>query len=165
MSFSPGEGSIHGGAASNVIPDAVELSLTLRSFKPEVRALLQQRVPALARAQAESFGAEAVVELRPGFPAVINHARETGFARRVALEAFGAQKVEAAFRPRTASEDFAFMLQARPGSYVFFGNGTGASLHSPGYDFNDAILAPAAVYWARLAERYLSAQALEETTA
>lgn len=157
-------GSIHGGAASNVIPGSVELKLTARSFRPEVRDLLQQRIPALARAQAESFGATAEVSYRLGFPPVINHEAETAFAREVALDTFGAGRVDAAFRPRTASEDFAFMLQARPGSYVFFGNGDSASLHSPNYDFNDAILAPAAIYWVRLAERFLSEDPLKEAT-
>lgn len=157
-------GSIHGGEASNVIPGTVELKLTARSFKPEVRALLQQRIPALAKAQAESFGATADVNYRLGFPPVINHEAETVFAREVALDTFGADRVDAAFRPRTASEDFAFMLQARPGSYVFFGNGDSASLHSPHYDFNDAILAPAAIYWVRLAERFLSDEAPQEST-
>lgn len=149
-------GSIHGGSASNVIPESVELRLTMRSFRPEVRALLQQRVPALARAQAESFGAQAEVDYRLGFPAVINHEAETAFARSVAIAAFGEPAVDPAFRPRTASEDFAFMLEARPGSYVFIGNGTGPSLHSPHYDFNDAILEPAARYWVQLAERFLA---------
>ncbi|WP_198088528.1 M20 aminoacylase family protein [Variovorax sp. E3] len=155
-------GSIHGGEASNVIPGSVALKLTARSFKPEVRALLQRRIPALAKAQAESFGAVAEVDYRLGFPPVVNHEAETAFAREVALDTFGPSLVDAAFRPRTASEDFAFMLQARPGSYVFFGNGDSASLHSPNYDFNDAILAPAAVYWVRLAERFLSFDAATE---
>lgn len=149
-------GSIHGGFAANVIPDTVELKLTARAFKPEVRELLRQRVPALARAQAESFGAVAEVDYRLGYPAVINHPAETEFAREVAREALGADKLDAGFRPRTASEDFAYMLQARPGSYLFIGNGDSASLHSPNYDFNDAVLAPAASYWARLVERYLA---------
>ncbi|WP_349743645.1 M20 aminoacylase family protein [Roseateles cavernae] len=149
-------GSIHGGFAANVIPDTVELKLTARSFRPEVRELLRQRVPALARAQAESFGAVAEVDYRLGYPAVINHPAETEFAREVAREALGADKLDADFRPRTASEDFAYMLQARPGSYLFIGNGEGPALHSPKYDFNDAVLAPAATYWARLVERYLA---------
>jgi len=149
-------GSIHGGFAPNVIPDTVDLKITTRAFRPEVRELLRRRVPALARAQAESFGATAEVDYRLGYPAVINHEAETAFAREVALETLGADKVDAAFRPRTASEDFAYMLQARPGSYLFIGNGESASLHSPTYNFNDAILAPAATYWARLVERYLA---------
>lgn len=149
-------GSIHGGAAPNVVPESVELKLTARAFKPEVRATLQERIPAIARAQAESFGATAEVQYRPGYPAVLNHDAETALARSVAVDTFGAARVDAGFRPRTASEDFAFMLLKRPGSYVFVGNGDGASLHSPYYDFNDAILAPSATYWVRLAERFLA---------
>lgn len=149
-------GSIHGGSASNVIPDSVELKLTARAYSPAVRDRLEERVPALARAQAQSFGAEADVKYRRGFPPVINHVEETRFARRVAEEAFPAEQVAVDFRPRTASEDFAYMLQERPGSYLFVGNGDSAPLHSPLYDFNDDIIAPAARYWARLAETFLA---------
>ncbi|OYD51222.1 M20 aminoacylase family protein [Acidovorax kalamii] len=149
-------GSIHGGNAPNVVPESVELKLTARAFKPEVREILKQRIPAIARAQAESFGATAEVLYLPGYPAVLNHEAETELARSVARDTFGDVRVDAGFRPRTASEDFAFMLLKRPGSYVFVGNGDGASLHSPYYDFNDAILAPSATYWVRLAERFLA---------
>ncbi|KJV30836.1 amidohydrolase [Aquitalea magnusonii] len=151
-------GSIHGGHASNVIPDSVELKLTARTFRPEVRSLLQQRVPALVEAQAASFGARAEVDYRLGFPPVCNHPAETALARKVAQDTLGAARVEEAFRPRTASEDFAFMLQERPGSFVFFGNGDSAGLHNPRYDFNDAILPLAASYWVALVERYLPLQ-------
>jgi len=148
-------GSIHGGTASNVIPDSVEMKLTLRSFTPAIRDLLKMRVPALARAQAESFGARAEIGYRRGFPPVVNHLRETGFARNVAVAEFGPEGVADRFRPRTASEDFAFFLEARPGAFVFVGNGDGPALHSPRYDFNDAILAPAATFWTRLAGAFL----------
>ena len=150
-------GSIHGGHAANVIPDKVELQLTTRSFKPEVRQTLKSRVQHLAKAQAESLGAQAHVDFQNGFPPVINHPQETQFARDVALDALGEDFVDTQFRPRTASEDFAYLLQARPGSFLFLGNGDSASLHNPRYDFNDAILAPAAAYWAHLVERYLAA--------
>ncbi len=149
-------GSIHGGSASNVIPESVELKLTARAYSPAVRDRLEERVPALARAQAQSFRAEADVKYRRGFPPVINHVEETRFARRVAEEAFPAEQVAGDFRPRTASEDFAYMLEERPGSYLFVGNGDSAPLHSPLYDFNDDIIVPAARYWARLAETFLS---------
>lgn len=149
-------GSIHAGSASNVIPESVELKLTMRAFSETVRQQLRERIPALARAQAESFGAVAEVDYRLGFPALINHREETDFARRVALDTFGPARVEEGFKPRTASEDFAFMLQAKPGSYLFVGNGDTAPLHSAHYDFNDAIIAPAARYWVRLAETFLS---------
>ncbi len=153
-------GSIHGGSASNVIPDSVELKMTVRSYRPEIRQELKRRIPALVRAQAESFGASANVEYRLGFPSVVNHPAETELARQVAVNAFGADSVDAEFRSRTASEDFAFMLEALPGSYLFVGNGDSASLHSPLYDFNDAIIAPAAAYWASLAETFLPAEGL-----
>lgn len=149
-------GSIHAGSASNVIPESVEMKLTMRAFSETVRQLLRERIPALARAQAESFGAEADVNYRLGFPALVNHAGETEFARRVAYDALGAEAIEKDFRPRTASEDFAFMLQANPGSYLFVGNGDSAPLHSAHYNFNDAIIAPAARYWVRLAETFLT---------
>ncbi|MBY5535647.1 amidohydrolase [Rhizobium leguminosarum] len=149
-------GSIHAGSASNVIPESVEMQLTMRAYSETVRQLLQQRISALARAQAESFGAEADVNYRLGFPALVNHAAETAFAHDVAHDALGPAAIEKDFRPRTASEDFAFMLQANPGSYLFVGNGDSAPLHSAHYNFNDAIIAPAARYWVRLAETFLT---------
>lgn len=149
-------GSIHGGEASNVIPGSVELQLTIRSYSEEVRRGLQIRIPALARAQAESFGAVAEVDYRLGFPSVINPVEETAFARKVAVDAFGDDALDSSFAPRTASEDFAFMLQAKPGSYLFVGNGDSAPLHSAEYNFNDQIIAPAALYWVQLAEAFLN---------
>ncbi|MGO4622331.1 M20 aminoacylase family protein [Ensifer sp. 2YAB10] len=149
-------GSIHGGQASNVIPESVSLKLTLRAFNGDVRRLLGERVQALAWAQAESFGATANVDYRLGFPALVNHPDETAFARNAALQALGPQAVVADFRPRTASEDFAFFLEEKAGNYAFVGNGDSASLHSAQYDFNDAIIAPAARYWVRLVETFLA---------
>lgn len=149
-------GSIHGGQASNVIPESVSLKLTLRAFNDDVRRLLGERVQALARAQAESFGARADVDYRLGFPALVNHAAETDFARNVALGAFGPDAIVADFKPRTASEDFAFFLEEKAGNYAFVGNGDSAALHSAEYDFNDAIIAPAARYWVRLVETFLA---------
>ncbi len=149
-------GSIHGGSASNVIPESVALKLTMRAFSEATRGLLGERVPALARAQAESFGAVAEVDYRRGFPALINHRTETEFARDVAVETFGPGQLVNDFKPRTASEDFAFMLEEKAGSYLFVGNGDSAPLHSANYDFNDAIIAPAARYWVRLVETFLA---------
>ncbi|SFM35725.1 M20 aminoacylase family protein [Methylobacterium pseudosasicola] len=148
-------GAIHGGEASNVIPDSVDLSLTIRSFDPAVRDRLEERVTAITRGVAESYGARAELRYRRGLPALVNHAAETRFARDVALDAFGPGRLEADFKPRMASEDFAYLLEARPGSYLFVGNGDSAPLHSPQYDFDDAILAPAASLWVRLARAFL----------
>jgi hippurate hydrolase len=150
-------GTIHGGTAANVIPDSVELSLTVRTFKPEVRERVEARITALARAQAESYGAVAEIDYQRGYPVLVNHADETDFARQVAAEQFGEARIQADFPPITASEDFAYMLQAQPGSYLFLGNGDSAALHSPSYNFNDEILPVAARYWVALAERYLAA--------
>lgn len=149
-------GSIHGGTASNVIPDSVELQATIRSFTPEVRALLAERLPVLAQAQAAAFGAKAEVDYRLGMPAVVNPAAQSQFAREAALSVFGAENVIEHLRPRSASEDFAYFLEERPGAFLFIGAGDGPPLHSPDYDFNDALIAPAATYWTRLAERFLA---------
>ena len=99
----------------------------------------------------------AEIEYLRGYPVLVNHAAETDFARQVAAEQFGADRIEAGFPPITASEDFAYMLEERPGSYLFLGNGDSAALHSPHYNFNDEILPVAARYWVALAERYLAA--------
>jgi len=147
--------SIHGGEASNVIPEWVDLKLTTRSFRPDVRRLLQKRVPALIRAQAESFDAEAEVDYQLGFPPVVNRPAETHFAASVARDAFGPEAVIEGFRARSASEDFAYFLEKKPGCFLFIGAGERPTLHSPAYDFNDALIGPAATYWVRLAESFL----------
>lgn len=149
-------GTIHAGIAPNVIPDSVELELTVRTFRNDVREKIKARIRALASAQAESYGAIAEIDYPSGYPVLVNHPDETDFARQVALDHFGAARIESNFRPISASEDFAFMLQEIPGSYLFIGNGDSAPLHSPLYDFNDEIIAPASRYWVKLVEEYLS---------
>ncbi|HWU19793.1 MAG TPA: M20 aminoacylase family protein [Devosia sp.] len=149
-------GSIHGGNAPNVIPDSVELQLTVRTFNAEVREQLRHRLTALADAQAASFGAKAEVYYPRGYPVLVNHPAETEFARQVARRHFGDERIDTSLKPITASEDFAFMLEQRPGSYLFLGNGDSADLHNSNYDFNDAILPDAARYWVRLVEDYLA---------
>ncbi|WHS30512.1 M20 aminoacylase family protein [Brucella sp. NM4] len=147
--------SIHGGDALNVIPAHVDLGITIRSFSQTVREELRRRIEAVARSQAESFGAVADVNYQWGFPALINAKAETEFARQVALSTFPTGTVIEDFRPRTASEDFAFMLEQKPGTYFFVGNGDSAGLHNPNYNFNDEILLPAALFWVRLTEASL----------
>ena len=148
--------SIHGGDALNVIPAHVDLGITIRSFSQTVREELRRRIEAVARSQAESYGAVADVNYQWGFPALINAKAETDFARQVALSTFPNDTVIEDFRPRTASEDFAFMLEQKPGTYFFIGNGDSAGLHSPDYNFNDDILLPAALFWVRLTEASLN---------
>lgn len=149
-------GMIHGGTLPNVIPDKVELQITTRAFTDTVRDRVRARIKVLAEAHAASYGATADVFHPPGFPALVNHDAETAFARQVAVRHFGEDVVGTA-PLRTGSEDFAFMLQKKAGSYLFVGNGPSADLHSPRYDFNDAIIAPASRYWVALVKDYLAA--------
>jgi hippurate hydrolase len=149
-------GSIHGGTMPTVIPDSVELQATVRTFSPEVRDIIRERIKVLAEATAASYGATAEVYHPPGFPAVHNDADETAFARQVAVRHFGAERV-GELKPLLVSEDFAFMLEKQAGSYLFVGNGPSADLHSPRYDFSDAVIEPASRYWVALVEDYLRA--------
>ncbi len=149
-------GSIHGGEAANVIPASVDLGLTLRSFAPEVRQRLRDRIPDLVHSVTAGFGARAEVTVTRGFPSVINSPAQTELLRQVAASEFGPGVVVSDFAPRTASEDFAYYLHQRPGSFLFVGNGDSAPLHSPDYRFNDDIIAPAATLWVALAETFLN---------
>jgi hippurate hydrolase len=149
-------GMMHGGTMPTVIPDSVELQISTRAFTDVVRERVRERIKVLAEAQAASFGAVAEVVHPPGFPALFNHHDETAFARQTAIKHFGESKV-GTLKPLLVSEDFAFMLQKQKGSYLFVGNGPSADLHSAKYDFNDAVIAPAAKYWVALVEDYLAA--------
>jgi hippurate hydrolase len=152
-------GALHAGQANNVIPAQATLELSVRALDRDVRALLEQRVKALAEAQAASFGVRAEVDWRPGYAVLVNTPRETAFARDVAVGLLGADRVTLQGPPLTGSEDFAFMLERVPGSYVLIGNGDqpgGCMVHNPGYDFNDDNIAVGSAYWVRLAERFLS---------
>ena len=152
-------GSLHAGHAANVIPEHATMELSVRSFKPEVRELLEQRIRALVQSHAESYGARAEIEYIRGYPVLINSEAETEFARQIAVELVGADKIIAPFGPIAGSEDFAYFLQQRPGCFVRVGNGAGQPmLHNAHYDFNDDNVTVGAAYWTRLVERYLHAQ-------
>ena len=153
---------IHGGDAFNVIPQAVELAGTVRTFKPEVRETIAAGIERIATSTAAALGARARVKVDGRFPATVNTADETDRAEAAAQAVVGAERVHRDLAPCMGSEDFAYMLQARPGSYVWIGNGAGAGgcfLHNPGYDFNDEILPVGASYWATLVERELAKEA------
>jgi hippurate hydrolase len=158
-------GAIHAGSAPNVIPDEVEIRLTIRAFTPEIRQFLRDRITEVVNAQAQTLGCSAVIDYHWRYPALINHAGPTEFARQVALDWVGEEGIIQDLRPFTGAEDFSFMLQEVPGSYFIVGNGLGdthgsggCSVHNPGYDFNDACLAPAASFWVRLVHAYLRAE-------
>jgi hippurate hydrolase len=152
-------GSLHAGHAANVIPEHATMELSVRSFKPEVRELLEQRIRALVQSHAESYGARAEIEYIRGYPVLINSEAETEFARQIAVDLVGADKIIAPFGPIAGSEDFAYFLQQRPGCFLRVGNGAGQPmLHNAHYDFNDDNVTVGAAYWTRLVERYLQAQ-------
>jgi hippurate hydrolase len=158
-------GALHAGKANNVIPAAATLELSVRALDREVRATVERRLKSLVAAQADSFGVTAKIDWKPGYAVLVNTPTETAFARDVATELVGADQVTLQGPPLTGSEDFAFMLERVPGSYVLIGNGTGSGageggcmVHNPGYDFNDNNVAIGSAYWVLLTERFLGAQ-------
>ncbi|WP_241495923.1 M20 aminoacylase family protein [Paraburkholderia monticola] len=152
-------GALNAGKANNVIPDSAQLELSVRALDRNVRDLLETRICALVDAQAESFGVHAEVRYKRDYPVLVNSVDETAFARNVGIELLGAQHITPQGPALTGSEDFAVMLEHRPGSYLLIGNGAGDSscmVHNPGYDFNDDNVVVGGAYWALLAERYLT---------
>ncbi|MCE0814355.1 M20 family metallopeptidase [Buttiauxella sp. A2-C1_F] len=152
-------GTFQSGIASNVIPDTAVMELTVRAMKPEIRDLLIKRIEELADFTAQSFGASCEVEVYDSYPVLINDDEQTAFARELAVEFFGKDAVLDKVLPSTGSEDFAFMLQERPGSYFLLGNGEkgdkgGCMVHNPGYDFNDDIISTGASFFSRLVQTY-----------
>jgi hippurate hydrolase len=148
--------TIHAGEASNVIADTAMVKMSVRSFDAAVRAQLEQRIRKLAHSVADGHGATAVINYEQGYPVVVNTEQETAFARRVAEEALGKENVKNC-QLLPGSEDFAFFLEHRPGSFLRLGNGeTSQVLHSSRYDFNDDSLAAGVALWSRIAERYLN---------
>jgi hippurate hydrolase len=149
-------GALHAGtSAYNVIPDSAMLGLSIRSFDPDVRDTLEQRIRALVTAHVAGYGGTVDIDYQRGYPVVVNSPAETDFARQVAEELVGPERVIAPFPPVTGSEDFAYYLEKKPGCFLRLGNGDSAMLHNPRYDFNDEILTTGAEYWTRLVQRWL----------
>jgi amidohydrolase len=157
---------IHSGSATNVIPDEATLIGTVRTFTTPVLDLIEQRMKAIAEHTSMAFDATVDFRFKRNYPPLINHARETGFAIGVMQSIVGETNVNSSVEPTMGAEDFAFMLQEKPGCYVFIGNGEGdhresghglgpCNLHNPSYDFNDDLLPLGATYWVKLAETYL----------
>lgn len=150
----------HAGDAYNVIPERAVLGGTVRAFSPEVQDHIQGLMSRTAQGIGAAFGVEIDLEYRRGYPPTINSAAEAEICRLVAGKLVGADQVRTDQRPSMGAEDFSFMLQAKPGCYVWLGNGLGEGgcmLHNPRYDFNDAVLPIGAAYWAALAEHLLPA--------
>ena len=153
----------HAGEAYNVIPDLALLRGTVRAFKPEVQDLCEAAMQRVCDGIAAGFGARVVLDYRRGYPPTINAAAEAEVCREVAGRLVGVANVRGDMQPSMGAEDFSFMLNVKPGCYVWIGNGAaenpaGSScmLHNPHYDFNDEIIALGATYWVRLVERVLA---------
>ncbi|GJE28457.1 M20 aminoacylase family protein [Methylobacterium organophilum] len=149
--------AVDAGEAFNVLPQSAELRGTMRALTPQVRALLRERLEAIARNVAAGFGARAEIDFASGYPATENHPAETHFIADVATAIVGEDKVDRAVAPMMAAEDFSYMLAHRPGAYIFMGNGPSAGLHHPEYDFNDEAAPYGASLWARIIETGLPA--------
>jgi hippurate hydrolase len=145
----------HAGSADNVIPRTAILRGTARSLLPEVRDILENRLREVVEHTAAAYGAKAKLTYRRDYPVTSNHERQTEFAASVAGEVVGTNRVDANTPPLMGGEDFSFMLQARPGAFIFIGNGDSAGLHNPAYDFNDEVIPVGASFWARLVETAL----------
>ena len=127
----------HAGNARNVIPQTAELRGTARSLTPEVRDLIEQRVGEVVNGVAQLSGAKITLNYERSYPVLVNHAAETEIAARVATDIAGESNVSSDIPPVMGAEDFAYMLEARPGAFIFIGNGDSAGLHHPAYNFND----------------------------
>jgi hippurate hydrolase len=158
---------IHAGSATNIVPDDATLVGTVRTFSNAVLDVIEDRMRSVAQHTAAAFGADIDFRFMRNYPPLINHEKETAFAVQVLQSVVGAENVDAKVEPTMGAEDFAFMLQEKPGCYVFIGNGEGAhrdaghglgpcNLHNPSYDFNDDLLPIGATYWVRLAEAFLA---------
>lgn len=149
---------VHGGDTWNVIPDQVTIRGTVRTFQRQVQDLAEEALHRVSTKTAEAFGAKVAIRYERRYPPVINTIPETGFAVACAEEIAGPGNVDSSQTAVMNSEDFAYMLQERPGCYMFIGNGSdadGCRLHSPYYRFNDDILPFGASYWVKLVERSL----------
>ena len=150
--------TVNAGTAHNVIPRTARLTGTVRTLDEAVRTQMEEGIRRLVPQLAQAFGASAAVKYRRGYPVTVNAAEQTGFAAAVAREIAGEDRVDANVDPTMGGEDFAYMLNARPGAYIFIGNGQSAELHTDTYDFNDEAIPHGVSYWVRLAERALPAQ-------
>jgi hippurate hydrolase len=150
----------HSGTAWNVIPNDAVIGGTVRAFSEAVQAQVEQRIRELCAGTAASHGATISVRYERRYPPTVNAAAEAQLCARVAESLVGPERVARDRKPAMGSEDFAWMLRARPGAYMWIGNGTGSRggcmVHNPGYDFNDAVLPIGAAYWVRLAETALA---------
>jgi len=144
------------GSPDNVIPQTAQLRGTARSLTPKVRDLLETRLREVVTGTAQLFGATANLTYRRDYPVTRNHERQAAFAASVAREVAGRERVDDQVAPVMIAEDFSYMLEARPGAFIFVGNGATAGLHHPSYDFNDEAIPYGTSYWVKLVETALA---------
>ncbi|TPM31694.1 M20 aminoacylase family protein [Mesorhizobium sp. B2-3-5] len=147
----------HAGDAYNIIPESAEIAGTVRTLRKEVARKSEERIRAICEGLATAFGARIEVEYDANYPVTFNHAEETVFASDVAAGVAGDAHVHRSIQPVMGGEDFSYMLEARPGAFIFIGNGDTAGLHNPAYDFNDEAIPHGMSYWVKLAETALAA--------
>jgi len=147
----------HAGEATNVIPQTAKLQGTVRTLDSRIRDLMEKRMGEICAGVAAAHGASIELNYRRGYPVTENHAAQTAFAASVAKEVSGEGAVDMAMIPVMGAEDFSYMLEARPGAFIFMGNGPTAGLHHPAYDFNDDAIPAGVSYWARLVETAMPA--------
>jgi hippurate hydrolase len=147
---------VQAGNTDNVIPQTVQLRGTARSLEAGVRDLLESRLHQVVEATAAAFGAKAKLAYRRGYPVLVNHEQQSDFAAGVASEIVGSSQVDTTLPPMMGAEDFSFMLNARPGAFIWVGNGDSAGLHHPKYNFNDDIIPLGTSYWVKLVETALA---------
>jgi amidohydrolase len=145
------------GNADNVIPQTVRLRGTARSLDEEVRVLLEKRLHAVVEGTAQAYGAKAKLTYKRNYPVLVNHELQTDFAATVASQIVGGDKVDTSLPPMMGAEDFSFMLNERPGAFIWVGNGDSAGLHHPAYNFNDDVIPFGTSYWVKLVETALPA--------
>jgi amidohydrolase len=146
----------HAGEAHNIIPQEAFLGGTVRTLTAPMRDLAERRIREIAAGIAAVYGARIEVDYDRNYPVTVNHVANADFAADVAAEVVGADRVDRDVAPMMGGEDFSYMLEKRPGAFIFIGNGDSAGLHNPAYDFNDEALPIGASYWVRLVETSLA---------
>ena len=145
----------HAGNTENVIPQTAQLRGTARSLAEDVRVLLEKRLRQVVENTAAAYGAKAKLTYVRNYPVLVNHERETDFAASVAKQIAGDDKVDTSLPPMMGGEDFSYMLNERPGAFIWVGNGDSAGLHHPAYNFNDDVIPLGTSYWVKLVETAL----------
>jgi amidohydrolase len=146
---------VQAGDAFNIIPRNIRLTGTIRTLDETIRSFMEERLRTITTQLVAAFGAKADIAFRRGYPVTVNAPAQTAFAAEVARSVAGAERVNANSDPTMGGEDFAYMLQARPGAYIFMGNGDSTQLHTDTYDFNDEAIPAGVSYWSRLVEMAL----------